>query len=119
MTAGNAMKYASCVSDEGKMDFSTVSKFVETAKCRCDHLRSHTGWHAQQRNKYLNGLIANKPIPTSSNNVLHIHAGEPKANVWDYEIYYDLDQILEPGKSYTLTIKPKVPIRVQCHSGRA
>ncbi len=32
ITAGNAMKYASCVSDNGIMDFSKVSKFVEAAK---------------------------------------------------------------------------------------
>lgn len=111
ITAGNAMKYASCVSDNGIMDFSKVSKFVEAAKAAGVTIYGHTlCWHSQQNNKYLNSLIANKPIPvdpTGGNKALHIHAGEPKANVWDYEIYYDLDQILEPGKSYTLTIKAK------------
>ena len=32
MTAGNAMKYASCVKDDGKMDFGTVEAFVNNAK---------------------------------------------------------------------------------------
>lgn len=111
ITAGNAMKYASCVSDNGTMDFSKVTKLVEAAKAAGVTIYGHTlCWHSQQNNKYLNSLIANKPIPvdpTGGNKALHIHAGEPKANVWDYEIYYDLDQILEPGKSYTLTIKAK------------
>lgn len=111
ITAGNAMKYASCVSDNGIMDFSKVSKFVEAAKAAGVTIYGHTlCWHSQQNNKYLNSLIANKPIPvdpTGGNKALHIHAGDPKTNAWDYEIYYDLDQTLEPGKSYTLTIKAK------------
>ena len=32
MTAGNAMKYASCVADNGAMDFGKVSTFVNNAK---------------------------------------------------------------------------------------
>lgn len=32
MTAGNAMKYASCVNDKGDMDFGTVEKFVSAAQ---------------------------------------------------------------------------------------
>ena len=32
VTAGNAMKYSSCVDAKGNMDFGTVKKFVKTAK---------------------------------------------------------------------------------------
>ena len=32
MTAGNAMKYASCVANDGSMDFSTVTRFVDAAR---------------------------------------------------------------------------------------
>lgn len=61
MTAGNAMKYASCVSDEGALNFSTVSDFVQTAKEAGITIYGHTlAWHAQQNNKYLNGLIADE-----------------------------------------------------------
>ena len=64
VTAGNAMKYASCVADDGTMDFSTVKSFVESAKNAGITIYGHTlAWHSQQNNKYLNSLIADKEIP--------------------------------------------------------
>lgn len=111
VVAGNAMKYASIVADDGSMDFGTVTKFVEVAKTSGLTVYGHTlCWHSQQNNKWLNSLIANKPKPvdpSSVNRVLHIVAGEPKDNVWDWEIYYDLDNVLEIGKQYTLTLRIK------------
>lgn len=111
VVAGNAMKYASIVADDGSMDFGTVTKFVEAAKTSGLTVYGHTlCWHSQQNNKWLNSLIANKPKPvdpSSVNRVLHIVAGEPKDNVWDWEIYYDLDSVLEIGKQYTLTLRIK------------
>lgn len=111
VVAGNAMKYASIVADDGSMDFGTVTKFVEAAKTSGLTVYGHTlCWHSQQNNKWLNSLIANKPKPvdpSSVNRVLHIVAGEPKDNVWDWEIYYDLDNKLEIGKQYTLTLRIK------------
>lgn len=111
VVAGNAMKYASIVADDGSMDFGTVTKFVEAAKTSGLTVYGHTlCWHSQQNNKWLNSLIANKPKPVDPsfvNRVLHIVAGEPKDNVWDWEIYYDLDNVLEIGKQYTLTLRIK------------
>ena len=111
VVAGNAMKYVSIVADDGSMDFGTVTKFVEAAKTSGLTVYGHTlCWHSQQNNKWLNSLIANKPKPvdpSSVNRVLHIVAGEPKDNVWDWEIYYDLDNVLEIGKQYTLTLRIK------------
>jgi endo-1,4-beta-xylanase len=99
------------VADDGSMDFGTVTKFVEAAKTSGLTVYGHTlCWHSQQNNKWLNSLIANKPKPvdpSSVNRVLHIVAGEPKDNVWDWEIYYDLDNVLEIGKQYTLTLRIK------------
>lgn len=64
MTAGNAMKYASCVNDDGVMNFTTVMNFVEAAKEAGITIYGHTlAWHSQQNNKYLNSLIADKEIP--------------------------------------------------------
>lgn len=64
MTAGNAMKMASCVKDDGSTDFSLVKEFVKNAKDAGLTIYGHTlAWHAQQPNKYLNGLIADKEIP--------------------------------------------------------
>lgn len=63
MTAGNAMKYASVVADDGTMNFSTVSNFVDVAKAAGITIYGHTlGWHVQQNMTYLNGLIADKEI---------------------------------------------------------
>lgn len=63
MTAGNAMKMASCVKDDGSTDFSLVKEFVKNAKDAGLTIYGHTlAWHAQQPNKYLNGLIADKEI---------------------------------------------------------
>lgn len=60
MTAGNEMKYASIVGDDGNMDFSTVEAFVEAAEAAGMSIYGHTlCWHAQQNTAYLNGLIAN------------------------------------------------------------
>ena len=52
MTAGNAMKYASCVADDGTMNFGTVENFVAAAKAGGLTIYGHTlAWHAQQNNK--------------------------------------------------------------------
>ncbi len=63
MTAGNAMKYASCVSDDGTMNFSTVSSFVSAARDAGTTIYGHClAWHSQQNNKYLNSLLADREI---------------------------------------------------------
>lgn len=63
VTAGNAMKYASCVADDGTMDFSTVKSFVENARLAGITIYGHTlAWHSQQNNKYLNSLIADREL---------------------------------------------------------
>ena len=68
VVAGNAMKYASCVDDKGNMDFGTVNTFVSLADKAGITVYGHTlAWHSQQRPKYLNTLIADKPIPVDPN----------------------------------------------------
>lgn len=63
IVAGNAMKMASCVNDQGEMDFSKVSSFVRAAEDAGLTVYGHTlAWHAQQPSKWLNGLIADKEI---------------------------------------------------------
>ena len=106
MTAGNAMKYASCVDNKGVMNFDNVSSFVANAKDAGLTIYGHTlAWHSQQNNKYLNGLIKDKELPPAEENPgLIITAGDPKANTWDYEIYYDLDEPLKAGKTYVISL---------------
>lgn len=106
IVAGNAMKMASCVNDQGEMDFSKVSSFVHAAEDAGLTVYGHAlAWHAQQPSKYLNELIKDKELPPAEENPgLIITAGDPKANTWDYEIYYDLDEPLKAGKTYEISL---------------
>ena len=63
IVAGNAMKMASCVNDQGVMDFSKVSSFVHAAEDAGLTVYGHTlAWHAQQPRKWLEKLIADKEL---------------------------------------------------------
>ena len=110
VTAGNAMKYASCVNDKGEMDFETVDKFVTAAQAAGITIYGHTlAWHAQQNNKYLNSLIKDKELPPAvgEGNCLHINTPEAKANPWDWQNYYDLESPLLQGQSYVFSMRTK------------
>ena len=104
--AGNAMKMSSCVADDGSMNFDKVSEYVKNATDAGLSVYGHTlAWHAQQPNKYLKRLIADKELPPAEDNPgLIITSGDPKANTWDYEIYYDLDEPLKAGKTYEISL---------------
>lgn len=106
IVAGNAMKMASCVNDQGEMDFSKVSSFVRAAEDAGLTVYGHAlAWHAQQPSKYLNGLIKDKELPPAEENPgLIITAGAPKKDTWEYEIYYDLDKPLQAGKTYEISL---------------
>ena len=62
--AGNAMKMASCVNnDNGSMNFSTVSDFVNMATEAGLSVYGHTlAWHSQQPVKWLNSLMKDKEL---------------------------------------------------------
>lgn len=104
--AGNAMKMSSCVADDGSMSFDNVSEYVKNATDAGLSVFGHTlAWHSQQPNKYLNRLIKDKELPPAEENPgLIITSGDPKANTWDYEIYYDLDEPLKAGKTYEISL---------------
>lgn len=83
MTAGNAMKYASCVADDGTMNFGTVENFVSAAKAGGLTIYGHTlAWHAQQNNKYLNSLLKDKELDIDP---------DAKVEVEDYVVDYSKD----------------------------
>lgn len=111
MTAGNAMKMASCVKDDGSMDFSTVKEFVKNAQDADMTIYGHTlAWHSQAANKYLNNLIKDKelpPDPNGGNKYLEIACGEAGANQWDKQINYKLPKALVKGQSYVMSVKVK------------
>lgn len=111
MTAGNAMKMASCVKNDGSMDFSLVKEFVKNAQDADMTIYGHTlAWHAQAANKYLNNLIKDKelpPDPNGGNKYLEIACGEAGANKWDKQISYVLPKALVKGQSYVMSVKVK------------
>ena len=107
IVAGNAMKMASCVNDQGVMDFSKVSSFVRTAEDAGLTVYGHTlAWHAQQPSKYLNGLIADKELPPSSNvtRCLVIKNAEAGGH-WDAQLYFPAQ--LSKGKKYVFKMNAK------------
>ena len=68
IVAGNAMKMASCVNDQGAMDFSKVSSFINAAEDAGVTVFGHTlAWHAQQPVKWLEKLLADKELKIDPN----------------------------------------------------
>ena len=105
--AGNAMKMASCVADDGSMDFEKVKEYVKNATDAGLSVYGHTlAWHAQQPNKYLNRLIADKELPPSSNvtRCLVIKNAEAGGH-WDAQLYFPAQ--LSQGKKYVFTMNAK------------
>ena len=107
MTAGNAMKYASCVKNDGTFDFNTVKDFVTNAQDAGLTIYGHTlAWHSQQNKKYLNGLIADKELPPSSNVTRCLVIKNPNAGGhWDAQLYFPAH--LSQGKKYVFTMNAK------------
>ena len=105
--AGNAMKMASCVADDGSMDFDKVKEYVKNATDAGLSVYGHTlAWHAQQPNKYLKRLIADKELPPSSNvtRCLVIKNAEAGGH-WDAQLYFPAQ--LSQGKKYVFTMNAK------------
>lgn len=77
MTAGNAMKQSSVMRQDGSMDFTQVSNFIEEAERAGMTVYGHTlAWHAQQQNTYLNNVIKGKKVelPSSTGEVVLLEA---------------------------------------------
>lgn len=105
--AGNAMKMASCVADDGSMDFEKVKEYVKNATDAGLSVYGHTlAWHAQQPNKYLNRLIADKELPPSSNVTRCLVIKNAKAGGhWDAQLYFPAQ--LSKGKKYVFKMNAK------------
>ena len=107
IVAGNAMKMASCVNDQGVMDFSKVSSFVTAAEDAGVSIYGHTlAWHAQQPKKWLTGLLVDKELPPSSNVTRCLVIKNEKAGGhWDAQLYFPAH--LSQGKKYVFTMNAK------------
>lgn len=111
MTAGNAMKYASIVKDDGSVDFSQVTSFVQTAKEAGMTVYGHTlCWHSQQNKTYLEKLIAPTVIPGGGGDggrCLVLKNESALANNYDAQTWYQFDAPLANGQEYKLKFMAK------------
>lgn len=111
LTAGNAMKYSSCVANDGTMDFSQVIQFVDAAQKAGLSIYGHTlCWHAQQNNTYLNKLIEPTVVPGQTGDAgycLILENETAQANNWASQVWAQLDAPLVSGKLHTLTFMAK------------
>ena len=111
MTAGNAMKYASIVKDDGSVDFSQVTSFVQTAKEAGMTVYGHTlCWHSQQNKTYLEKLIAPTVTPGEGGDggrCLVLKNASALANNYDAQTWYQFDAPLANGQEYKLKFMAK------------
>ena len=111
IVAGNAMKMASVVNDNGDMNFATVSEFVDNATDAGMSVYGHTlAWHSQQPVKWLNSLLADKPAPIpegGANACIVYDCGNAGANPWDKQAHYKLPIPMEKGKTYVVKARVK------------
>ena len=111
MTAGNAMKYASIVKDDGSADFSQVTSFVQTAKEAGMTVYGHTlCWHSQQNKTYLEKLIAPTIIPGEGGDggrCLVLKNASALANNYGAQTWYQFDAPLANGQKYILKFMAK------------
>lgn len=123
MTAGNAMKYASCVKNDGTFDFNTVKDFVTNAQDAGLTIYGHTlAWHSQQNKKYLNKLIADKEIqvdPSQKVDKVDAYTDFSKMNSFPFYVMDYTPEIKDgiliskyPGKWYQYFVVDNYPVDV-------
>ena len=116
--AGNAMKMASCVGDDGSMNFGTVEAYVKAATDAGLDVYGHTlAWHAQQPVKWLNALITDKVDPNYKPGEKQIIETEEAATCikvvaedmaeypWDTQFWLLFDQKFSEGDSWEVSMK--------------
>ena len=123
MTAGNAMKYASCVKNDGTFDFNTVKDFVTNAQDAGLTIYGHTlAWHSQQNKKYLSKLIADKEIqvdPSQKVDKVDAYTDFSKMNSFPFSVMDYTPEIKDgiliskyPGKWYQYYVVDNYPVDV-------
>lgn len=123
MTAGNAMKYASCVKNDGTFDFNTVKDFVTNAQDAGLTIYGHTlAWHSQQNKKYLSKLIADKEIqvdPSQKVDKVDAYTDFSKMNSFPFNVMDYTPEIKDgiliskyPGKWYQYYVVDNYPVDV-------
>lgn len=121
--AGNAMKMASCVADDGSMDFEKVKEYVKNATDAGLSVYGHTlAWHAQQPNKYLKNLIKDKEIPVDPSQKVDKEDAYTDFSAMNSFPFYVMDYTPEikdgiliskyPGKWYQYFVVDNYPVDV-------
>lgn len=118
--AGNAMKMASCVGDDGSMNFGTVEEYVKTAADAGMNVYGHTlAWHAQQPSKWLNSLLADKDDPDyvpggtkiveeeEQVNCIVVSSGDMEEAAWDTQFWILIpeDTPMHTGDAWEVSMK--------------
>lgn len=132
MTAGNEMKYASIVGDDGSMNFGTVEQFIDNAKAANMSIYGHTlCWHEQQNLKWLNSLIADKEIPvdpdapgqevTVERRCIKVCSDDMVDAAWDTQFWIMTDATFAEGDNWELSMNVRADyeasIETQTHKG--
>lgn len=132
MTAGNEMKYASIVGDDGSMNFGTVEQFIDNAKAANMLIYGHTlCWHEQQNLKWLNSLIADKEIPvdpdapgqevTVERRCIEVCSDDMVDAAWDTQFWIMTDATFAEGDNWELSMNVRADyeasIGTQTHKG--
>jgi GH35 family endo-1,4-beta-xylanase len=111
--AGNAMKQASCVSNNGTMNFTTVKNYVNAATAAGLNIYGHTlAWHSQQAAGWLRGLIKDKPAPalTDGDTILYVSIASK-----DFRTQQNVGwHSSESDYGYTLTFDATNGLKVHC-----
>jgi GH35 family endo-1,4-beta-xylanase len=116
MTAGNAMKHASVVGNNGKMNFDLVTSFVEEAEKAGITVYGHTlAWHSQQNNKFLNTLIADRVDPNytpelvekiiyKDRTCLLVESADMVEYAWDSQLWIAAQAPFSEGDSWEISM---------------
>ena len=129
VVAGNAMKMASCVDDNGGMNFGTVESFVNTAAKAGMNVYGHTlAWHAQQPSKWLNSLLADKVDPNyvpgaktvveteEEATCIRVVAGDMVDAAWDTQFWILTDATFNAGDTWEVSMKVRADVEASAGS---
>lgn len=116
VTPGNAMKHASVVGDNGKMNFDAVTTFVDDARNAGLTVYGHTlAWHSQQNKKFLNTVVADRIDPnytpeyidkeiTEACTCVKVRSKDMVEQPWDSQFWIVFQDALKEGDAWEISM---------------
>lgn len=116
LTPGNAMKHASVVANNGKMNFDAVTSFVDEALNAGLSVYGHTlAWHSQQNNRFLNTLIADwldpnytpvyeEQVVTKERTCIEVVTQDMVSAAWDSQFWIVTNKEFKEGDSWEVSM---------------